>query len=71
MNKLQWNFNQNKIIFIQENDFENVACMMSDILFNDGGTESLFTNFHIWEIFDRANVTDRFLQSLIFGGGHC
>ena len=31
-NKLQWNFNQNFNIFIQENAFENVICEMSAIL---------------------------------------
>ena len=28
MNKLQWNFNQNSCISIQENAFENVVCKM-------------------------------------------
>ena len=32
--KLQWNFNQNTIIFIQENAFENAVCTMSAILFS-------------------------------------
>ena len=31
-NKLQWNFNQNSNIFIQENAFENVICEMTSIL---------------------------------------
>ena len=30
--KLQWNFNQNSNIFIQENAFENVICEMTSIL---------------------------------------
>ena len=30
-NKLQWNFNRNSYIFIQENAFENVACEMASI----------------------------------------
>ena len=32
MNKLQWNFNRNSNIFIQENAFESVACKMVAIL---------------------------------------
>ena len=32
-NKLQWNLNQNTQIFIQENAFENVVCIMAAILF--------------------------------------
>ena len=31
-NKVQWNFNQNKKLFIHENAFENVVCEMADIL---------------------------------------
>ena len=31
-NKLQWNFNQNSYIYIQENAFENVVCEMLTIL---------------------------------------
>ena len=31
-NKLQWNFDQNSYIFIQENAFENVVCEMAAIL---------------------------------------
>ena len=31
MNKLQWNFNRNSNIFIQENAFENVVCEMASI----------------------------------------
>ena len=31
-NKLQWNFNQNFNIFIEENTFQNVVCAMSAIL---------------------------------------
>ena len=31
-NKLQWNFNRNLNIFIQENAFENVVCEMASIL---------------------------------------
>ena len=31
-NKLQWNFNCNSYIFIQENPFENVVCKMASIL---------------------------------------
>ena len=31
-NKLQWNFNRNSNIFIEENTFENVVCEMSAIL---------------------------------------
>ena len=30
-NKLQWNFNRNSDIFIQENGFENVVCKMASI----------------------------------------
>ena len=32
-NKLQWNFNQNSYIFIQENAFENAVWKMAAILF--------------------------------------
>ena len=32
MNKLQWNFNRNSNIFIQENAFESVVCEMAAIL---------------------------------------
>ena len=32
MNKLQWNFNQNSNIFIQENAFESVVCEMAAML---------------------------------------
>ena len=31
-NKLQWNFNRNSIIFIQENALQNVVCEMASIL---------------------------------------
>ena len=31
-NKLQWNFNRNSYIFIQENALENVVCEMASIL---------------------------------------
>ena len=31
-NKLQWNFNRNPNIFIQENAFENVGCEIASIL---------------------------------------
>ena len=31
-NKLQWNFNRNSYIFIPENQFENVVCIMAVIL---------------------------------------
>ena len=31
-NKFEWKFNQNMIIFIQENGFENIFCKMSTIL---------------------------------------
>ena len=31
-NKLQWNFNRNSHIFIQENTFETVVCGMAAIL---------------------------------------
>ena len=33
MNKLCWNFNQIKVVFFQENLFENVVCKMAAILF--------------------------------------
>ena len=32
MNKLQWNFNRNTKIFIQENACENIVCEMAAIL---------------------------------------
>ena len=32
-NKLQWNFNRNSNIFIQENAFESVICEMASILY--------------------------------------
>ena len=32
MNKLQWNFNRNSNIFIQENAFESVVCEMAAML---------------------------------------
>ena len=32
MNKLQWNFNRNSNIFIQENALEHVVCEMASIL---------------------------------------
>ena len=32
MDKLQWNFNQNSNILIEENTFEDVVCEMSAIL---------------------------------------
>ena len=32
MNKLQWNFNRNSNIFIQENALQNVVCEMASIL---------------------------------------
>ena len=32
MNKLQWNFNRNSHIFIQENTLQNVVCEMASIL---------------------------------------
>ena len=41
-NKLQWNFNQNSIFFIQENTFENVVCEMAAILSRRRHVESLF-----------------------------
>ena len=31
-NKFQWNFNQNKAVFIRENKFEKVVCKMATIL---------------------------------------
>ena len=31
-NKLQWNFDQNKDLFIQENAYENIVCDMAAIL---------------------------------------
>ena len=32
-NKLQWNFNHNSWIFIQENAFENITCKMAAVLY--------------------------------------
>ena len=32
MNKLQWNFNRNSNIFIQENTFESLVCEMAAML---------------------------------------
>ena len=32
MNKLQWDFNRNPYIFIQENAFENVVCKTAAIM---------------------------------------
>ena len=40
-NKLQWNLNQNPIIFIQENAFENVVCQNGGH-FVQGGDELIF-----------------------------
>ena len=39
VNKLQWNFNQNTIFFIQETAFENVVCEMAAILSRGGDDE--------------------------------
>ena len=37
MNKLQWNFNQNTKLLIQDNAFENIVCGMAAILSMGGG----------------------------------
>ena len=33
MNNIQWNFDKNTQIVIQENEFENTVCEMTAILF--------------------------------------
>ena len=38
MNKLQWNFNQNTMLFLHENALENIVCEMLAI-FVQGGDE--------------------------------
>ena len=46
-NELQWNFKQNKIIFIHENAFENVIC----ILFNPQKVyKHPLTNWHLEDV---------------------
>ena len=37
LNKLQWNFNQNTRLFVQENASENIICEMVAILSRGGG----------------------------------
>ena len=51
-NKLQWNFNRNENIFIQENAFENIVWKMAAILsrpqwVNPCGAESILGNKNI------------------------
>ena len=41
-NKLQWNFNQNSYIFIQENAFENVIWKTVAILSRPQGVNDFF-----------------------------
>ena len=38
-NKCQWNFNKNMIMFIQENEFENIVCKMAAILSRPKGVK--------------------------------
>ena len=46
--KLQWNFNRNSNIFIQENAFESVVCEMAAILSRPQCVKSLHMMVYIW-----------------------
>ena len=48
-NKIKWNINQNSDIFMGENAFENVVCMISDMLLRSqcvNETECLWYKWH-------------------------
>ena len=60
-NKLQWNFNHNSNIFIQENAFENVVCEMASILSRPQCVNSLWTG--------GANVERQHLITVVSGNG--
>ena len=47
-NKLQWNSNQNTILFIHANEFENVVYEMAAILFRRRWVDSLGPSDTIW-----------------------
>ena len=47
-NKLQWNFNQNTYIYIQENVFENVVWKMAGILSRPQCVNTLILRSPIW-----------------------
>ena len=49
-NKLQWNFNQNSYIFIQENVFENVVWKMAAILSQPQCVETILHCIFIFNI---------------------
>ena len=46
MNKLQLNLNQNTTPFNQENEFENVVCNMSTILFPPQRVNAILIESH-------------------------
>ena len=46
--KLQWNFNQNWYIFIEENAFENAVCEMAAMLSQPQYVNSLWPSDAIW-----------------------
>ena len=48
-NKLQWNFNQNSTIFIQENAFENVVCKMVAILSRGRWVNNILQKHAAWQ----------------------
>ena len=47
-NILQWNFNRNSDIFIQENAFESVVCEMAAILSRPQCVNSLWCSYTTW-----------------------
>ena len=60
-NKLQWNFNRNSKIFIQENAFENVVCEMVSISSRPQWVKAFFWISRVGVTFDISSV-HRFLR---------
>ena len=56
-NKLQWNFNRNSHIFIEENTFENVVCEMSVILSRPQCVNVSISLVLFWCSFPRCSAT--------------
>ena len=55
-NKLQWNFNRNSNIFIQENALENVVCEMASILSRPQCVKERWFDTHIRDGDDTRHV---------------
>ena len=70
-NKLQWNWNRNSNIFIQEFAFENVVCKMTSILSRPKWVKRNDTNMPAIVMYYRRLFPETLLISLRYEMGRC